>query len=139
MSKTRCAVYLAGGIDGLPYEQAVGWRQQAGKALQRKGFKVIDPTKDLTALHSPKEIVEAALVNINRADVLLVEMNNPGHAYIGTAIEIRWAWIQGKPVICWGTANRNSYFLRYHATELLETLEEAIDRVMAWAEEKIEG
>ncbi|KUK53062.1 MAG: hypothetical protein XD78_1504 [Desulfotomaculum sp. 46_296] len=132
MGKT---VYLAGGIDGLSHEQVMGWRQRAAEALRRNGFDVIDPTwgKDLTVAHDPREIVEADLANVDRAHILLVEMNTPGHAYIGTAIEIRRAWEQGKAIICWGTANRSSYFLRYHATELLETLEEAIDRVVAWA------
>ncbi|NSW84091.1 MAG: nucleoside 2-deoxyribosyltransferase [Syntrophothermus sp.] len=128
-------VYLAGGIDGLSREQATCWRQRATEVLQNKGFEVIDPThgRDMEMVYDPREVVGSAFANVDSADILLVEMNTPGHAYIGTAIEIRRAWEQGKPIICWGTANRSSYFLRYHATEISETLEEAIDRVVAWA------
>jgi len=124
----RPKVYLAGAIDGQPAEAVTRWRRRATEALQREGFEVIDPTwgKDLTATYDPREIVEADLTNVDRADILLVEMNTPGHAYIGTAIEIRRAWEQGKPIICWGTVNRASYFLLYHTSAIYDTLDEAL-------------
>jgi nucleoside 2-deoxyribosyltransferase len=121
-------VYLAGAIDGQPADQVTCWRRKAALVLKENGFSVIDPTegKDLTAFYDPRDIVETDLANVDRADIILLEMNTKGHAYIGTAIEMRRAWEQGKPVICWGTANRESYFLRYHATAMLDTLDEAI-------------
>jgi nucleoside 2-deoxyribosyltransferase len=121
-------VYLAGAIDGQPADQVTCWRRKAVQVLKENGFSVIDPTegKDMTAFYDPRDIVETDLENVDRADILLVEMNTPGHAYIGTAIEIRRAWEQGKPIICWGTVNRASYFLLYHTSAIYDTLDEAL-------------
>ncbi len=125
-------VYLAGAIDGQPEEKVKSWRSQAADCLTKNGFEVIDPTagKDLSATYDPNDIVETDLANVERADIILCEMNTPGHAYIGTAIELRKAWEYGKPIICWGTANRCSYFLQYHALFLMDTLDEALNAII---------
>lgn len=133
--KPRLTVYLAGSVNGHEsWEAVTEWRLYAAGVLEAAGYHVLNPVRGRKPTDTDsKDIVERDLRDISQADILLVEMDHENRAYIGTAIEIRRAWEQGKPIICWGTANRSSYFLRYHATEISETLEEAIDRVVAWA------
>lgn len=127
-------VYLAGAIDGVSREQATGWRAKATEALWKADIGAIDPTKTLDAkgMCEPNFVIYASYIAVRGADILLVEMDNPAHGYIGTAVEMAWAWERKKPIIVWGTANRHSHFLRYYATRIFDTLEEAIAHIIEW-------
>ena len=128
-------IYLAGAIDGVCPIQATSWRAEAAEALQKAGFNTIDPTNkmlDTKETINNTDVVFASVVGVRMSDILLVEMNNSSHGYIGTATEMYWAWAQRKPVIIWGTANRHSHFLRYYATRIFDTLEEAIAHIIDW-------
>lgn len=126
-------VYLAGAINGVTPEFAAGWRQKAGDILRRAGYTVYDPTagKDLehpaanTALYNPAEIVEGDLGDIEKSRIILVEASRDDVPYWGTAMEIRYAYELGKTIIVWGPT-APSYWLQYHATEIFETLDEAL-------------
>lgn len=121
-------VYLAGSINGHDsLETANGWREKATKELGKAGYGALNPLRGrkLTDENS-KEIVERDLEDIQKADIILVEMSHENKAYIGTAIEIRYAWEQGKEIILWGRANRESHWLKYHAHAWFDTLEDAI-------------
>jgi nucleoside 2-deoxyribosyltransferase len=126
-------VYLAGAIDHVPPSFAVKWRQDATSRLEAIGYEVLDPTegKDLyhpavnTDLYTPKQIVESDKAMIDRADILLVEMSRKDIPYIGTSMEILYAWERGKQVYVWG--GPQSYWVRYHATKVFLTLKETLD------------
>ena len=125
-------VYLAGAIDHASPDFAVGWRREATERLEAAGYKVLDPTigKDFsdpninTTAYTPKQIVETDKAMIKRADILLVEMSRDDIPYVGTSMEILYAWERSKQIVVWG--GPKSYWVRYHATKILDTLPEAL-------------
>ena len=119
-------IYLCGAIDAVTTEYAKGWRQTAKAELIKAGFAVIDPTDDMHDDLAIETVVRKDLASVEASDILLVEMNNHNGAYIGTSMEIRKAWEWGKQIIVWGEANLFSYFLNFHQTVRLRTLEEAL-------------
>lgn len=126
-------VYLAGAIDHVSPAFAIGWRQDATKRLEAADYAVLDPTdgKNLydpnvnISTYTPKQIVETDKAMIDRADILLVEMSRKDIPYIGTSMEILYAWERGKQVYVWG--GPQSYWVRYHATKVFLTLKETLD------------
>ncbi len=118
-------VYLSGAIDCVDSYHAISWRDAATVALEALGVRVINPLrrgKEITA----EQAVDGAMEDINDADIILVEVNDPAGGYIGTAIEIREAWRLKKPIIVWGLAFRDSKFLHYHATKTCQSLDYAL-------------
>jgi len=130
MNKT---VYLAGAIDRVSPEFAMSWRQEATKRLGVAGYQVLDPTQDKklehpdvnTTLYTPEQIVETDKQLINRSTIVLAEVSRTDIPYIGTSMEIYFAWERAIPVIVWGGSR--SYWIRYHATKIFDTLGEALD------------
>lgn len=124
----RLAVYLAGSVNGHhSWEAVTRWRLYAAEVLEAAGYYVLDPVRDRGPEDTTKDIVERDLWDIGRTDILLVEMDHPDRAYIGTAMEIRYAWERKKEIILWGNANRDSHWLKYHATAWFGSLEEALE------------
>ena len=126
-------VYLAGPIHHVSPEQAMGWRKKATEILKPWGYEILDPTagKDLydpnvnTRTYTPRHIVETDIGMINKADILLVDISHLVPCW-GTAMEIRHAWTKGKTIITFGAANKESYWIRYHATSMYGRLDEAL-------------
>ncbi|AYO30625.1 hypothetical protein D2962_08305 [Biomaibacter acetigenes] len=124
MAKT---VYLSGSINGQSWHFAKEWRELASAELLQASYNVIDPTEGRKETDTDsKDIVERDLKGIEQADMLLVEMDCSGTAYIGTAMEIRYAWELGKEIIVWGKANRDSHWMRYHTRLWFDTLRDAL-------------
>ncbi len=125
-------VYLAGAIHHVSPSFAVKWRQEAATYLKAIGYGVMDPTegKDLyhpavnTDLYTPRQIVESDKDMIDRADILLVEMSRSDVPYVGTSMEILYAWERDKHIVVWG--GTKSYWVRYHANNVFLTLREAL-------------
>jgi len=124
MNGKHRTIYLCGGIEGLSYDEAYSWRKIAREELQNK-YIILDPLDNKHETWS--QIVKADIENVRDADILLVEMKRYNHAYIGTSMEIRDAWVQGKEIYVWGIANRDNYFLVEAATKFFDTLGEALD------------
>jgi len=108
-------IYLAGPIKGLTFEQAVGWRHRSREVLERHfGFRCIDPVERSLADHdgvldcnsnlglmsSQKAIVAKDRNHVlQRADALLVYLDNAPHVSIGTMIELGWADAKRIPIV----------------------------------------
>ncbi|MDI3548151.1 MAG: hypothetical protein PWR10_1803 [Halanaerobiales bacterium] len=122
-------VYLAGSINGhSAWAVATEWRLYAAGVLETAGFKVLNPLRGRKPTDTnSKDIVERDLQDIVQANILLVEMDHDQMPYIGTSMEIRYAWERGKEIILWGRANRGSHWLKYHATAWFDDLEGALD------------
>ena len=125
-------VYLAGAVDGLSREQARGWRKKAAEKLRKANLIIIDPTLVVNPniTHKAGDVVYKCFQGVADADILLVEMSKNNYGYIGTATEMCWAWAQRKPIIVWGQANRQSYFLKYYASKMFGTLDEALVHII---------
>lgn len=127
--KPKLAVYLAGSVNGHDsWEVVTEWRLYAAGVLEAAGYYVLNPVRGRKPTDTDsKDIVERDLRDISQADILLVEMNHENRAYIGTAMEIRYAWERKKEIILWGRANTGSHWLKYHATAWFKNLEEALE------------
>lgn len=129
LSKQKLGVYLAGSINGHSiWAKAVNWRLNTAITLETLGYQVFNPLRGRKPEdQNSNDIVERDLQDITKADILLVEMDHKDKAYIGTAMEIRYAWERGKEIVIWGQANKESHWLKYHATAWFDDLDQALD------------
>ncbi len=121
---TITTTYLCGPIEGRPIEDARTWRERAKDVLRDAGFTMLDSLEwNLTGGALVAKCFEA----VDEADILLVESNTPGVAYIGTAMEIREASLKpGRVIVVWGSQNRRNPFMRAHVLAWYDDLETAL-------------
>jgi hypothetical protein len=123
-------VYLAGAMDYVG-DYAKGWRQEATFMLTQRGYKVLDPTsipEDQSM--SADEIVQKNTFMQKKSDILLVEYMLEDRAYIGTDYEMAWAKINNQPaVVMCSNQNKDRPYMRYMATKLADTLQDAIEYI----------
>lgn len=123
-------VYLAGAMDYVG-DYAKGWRQESTLMLSLRGYKVLDPTsipEDCTM--SPDEIVQKNLFMQKKSDILLVEYMLENRAYIGTDYEMAWAKMNNQPtVVMCSNQNKDRPYMKYMATRLADTLQDAIEYI----------
>lgn len=107
------SVYLAGPITGLSYRKTLHWRDYAQKVLSPKivvfspmrakeylaGVECIEGSYEDIALSSARGIVARDRFDIQRCDVVLMNVLGAKIVSIGTVIEMGWADICRKPVI----------------------------------------
>jgi hypothetical protein len=79
---------------------------------------------------SPDEIVQKNLFMQKKSDLLLVEYMLENRAYIGTDYEMAWAKMNNQPtvVIC-SNQNKDRPYMKYMATRLADTLQDAIEYI----------
>lgn len=121
-------VYLAGGINGLSDSDASDWREYA---KERLNHDTLDPMRrDYRGKEDESviEIVHGDLDDIAASDVVLASCVRPSW---GTAMEIHYASATlTKPVIAVVPEGQAvSPWLRYYATQVCRTFDEAIDYV----------
>ena len=125
-------VYLAGSIQCEREEFCRGWRKDIIKRFEKyEHIKFLNPIegKDLSAEYDPKVIFETDIDCINQSDIVVVEMAYEDYHYIGSSIEIYHAWRKNIPVIIWGSAHKDHYFLKYLSEWRVENKEQAIDMI----------
>jgi nucleoside 2-deoxyribosyltransferase len=106
-------VYLAGGIAGMSYDEAVAWREYAiskfrfniiglspmrGKAYLAGEKQIADSYAD-KLLSTQRAITVRDHFDTRRADLVLMNLLNAKHVSIGTMIEIGWASAYRVPII----------------------------------------
>ena len=123
-------IYLSGAIDHVTEEEAAGWRDAATRKLEERGYRVLNPLKiEGREGMTDEQIILADLKMISKADALLVEMTRDDIPYVGTSMEIAYAWtLRFLPVVIWGKPK--SIWARYHGP-IAPTLDRAIDLVCA--------
>lgn len=123
-------VFLSGAIEGV---EAYGssWRKEATHMLHLAGYDVLDPTSIIdTGYESPEEIVEKNLFLQRRADIILVEYMIPNRPYIGTDFELTWAKFNGQPAVVFTCDNnKNRVYLKYLATKVASSMQDAIEYI----------
>jgi 8-oxo-dGTP diphosphatase len=116
------AVYLSGGIAGLSADGCNGWRKRAAELLN---CSVLDPMRwerDGRS-HSPNDvIVQRDLRDIDECAALLVKVDDPSW---GTAMEVRYAYQLGLPIIAFGSPKMSSAWLEHHCDAIYSDLEQA--------------
>jgi nucleoside 2-deoxyribosyltransferase len=118
------SIYLCGPINGCTDEQCKDWRAYVTGAWPGR---CIDPmVRDYRGREAQayREIVELDKIDVAEADIILVNYDKPS---VGTSMEVLYAWERGKRIIvvCREDAVISSW-LRYHATHLAHSFDEAL-------------
>jgi hypothetical protein len=123
-------VFLSGAIEGAE-EYGRAWRHVAREILEVHDYKVLDPMGSICAPGaSPGEIVDKNLFLQRKADLLLVEYDLANRSYIGTDYELSYAKMNLQPAIVFcNNDNRDRVYLKYLATKIASTLEDAIEYI----------
>lgn len=143
------SVYLAGPIRGLSFDDSEGWRQRAGDALVACGVVVLSPlrhksylrgetdladTYDWHILSQQRSIVTRDRFDVNRADVLLVNLLDARQVSIGTMMELAWADARRIPSVVVMEEEDNVHdhpFVREMTSFRVPTLREGVNVVVA--------
>lgn len=121
-------IYLAGGIFGLTDAQCNDWRDKVMKELAGL-YKFRNPMvrnyrgKELDP-GIVEEIVTLDKKDIRESDIVLVMAQTPSW---GTAMEILYAYENGKDVISIVQQGRVSPWVIYHSNSLFLSLDEALE------------
>lgn len=120
-------VYLCGPINGCTDDQACTWREWFKK---KKGFAYVDPmVRDYRGKETEdyREIVDLDKRDVRECDYIVVMYTQPS---VGTSMEIFYAWTIGKPVVVINESTKPiSPWLRYHATAIVSSKEEALEKL----------
>ncbi len=138
-------VYLSGQITGLDYEDATDWRVEAAIQLGHRNIGTLSPLRGkeylrglgklenqylgLHALSDPPGIITRDRWDVQRCDVMLVNVLGAERVSIGTMTEFGWADAYRRPIVlAMEEGNVHDHaFVRQLAGYILPTLEEAID------------
>lgn len=130
-------IYLSGPINGTKDSEQV-WRLIATKKLE-KWYDILDPlrrdfrgTKFQTV--NSINIVKQDLQEVDHAHVVLVNSTKSGW---GTAMEVFYAHMKGKPVLFFGASSNPSPWLLAHARNV-KTLSAAISELKKFRKTIIE-
>jgi len=133
-------VYFARAVDGLDRLDLLAAAQLVEADLQRSGLRMTDPVaawsrtaRDTSAAEDPAPLVQSDLGLLRRCDGLLMDMSIADRNYIGCTCELTYAYLWRIPSVVWvgDTGLEQRPWLRYHATVLVHTRQEAIEAVAA--------
>lgn len=133
----RPRVYLSGPINGTNDSEQV-WRLLASRKLE-KWYDILDPLcRDFRGTRfdtvNSVNIVKQDLQEVDHAHVVLVNCAKPGW---GTAMEVFYANMKGKPILFFGASNNPSPWLLAHARNV-KTLSAAISELKKFRKTIIE-
>jgi hypothetical protein len=125
------SVYLCGPINGCSDDEATTWREWFKANVPRVAF--VDPmVRDYRGKESEeyREIVDLDKRDIRGVDVVVVMYVKPS---VGTSMEVFFAWTLGIPVVVIDESGKPlSPWMRYHASAVVASKEEAAAKVAAW-------
>lgn len=135
-------VYLAGPISGLRQAEAVGWRGRAREELAGAGYRVVDPMRGHDSRraeealradghnwpYGPKAVFRRDKHDVERCDIILVNLTAASRVSIFTMMEMAWAEQWNKFVLTvMEDGNIHEHLAVREASSLVvPTLEEAI-------------
>lgn len=136
-------VYLAGGITGLTFERAAGWRRELIAAYPE--IEWLDPLRGKDHLGNgnrplPSDFegdgqiaaVWQDLDDIDRCDAVLMNLMYTSHASIGTMAELGYAFAREKPchVAVDEGGVHDHLFVRVLAATISRSLVDAVEEVL---------
>ena len=126
-------IYLSGGIYKDNAVATDYWREEVSVYLQKHGFIVINPCRNKLVydsdVYTPKEITARDHMDINNADIILINGNPYGdHLGIGTWCELERGHALGKPIIVFSTDERVTEhpWVRDYAARIFNRQEDAL-------------
>jgi nucleoside 2-deoxyribosyltransferase len=116
VDRPTLVLYLAGAITGLSYGEAVAWREETANRLAETAphVRCVDPTRAKRHLANVDQIgphghpgglldghavVARDLWDLDRADVILMNLSGARRASVGCMVELGWARARGRFVI----------------------------------------
>lgn len=122
-------IFLSGPMRGVSREASLGWRLKAEEYLS-ENFKVLHAFRmreEKETFTDSRAAVARDLNDIKNADILLVCDTFVDASMIGTSMEVFYAYEQKIPIIVFGNAHENDYWLTYHTHLRTKDLKEACD------------
>jgi len=127
-------VYLAGPMEHVSAEDAMGWRTKAELALWRAEVQTLNPCRRIHNFEKRymKRIFELDLRDIQESDVILVNLDKPEVAKHGTAMEVFYAsYVLRKPVVAFkADANVIHPFFESLVTEWRSDVDKACETII---------
>lgn len=132
MTSSRKTVFLSGPMSGIPRAEGLSWRRKAQELLNEKAntLHAYRGREEREPFPCSKAAVVRDKNDISRSDVVIVNDTFTNASMIGTSMEVLYACEANKPVIVFGNAHSGDYWLEYHSTARVETLEEACEIVL---------
>ena len=128
-------VYLAGPILGCTDEECRAWREDVARRIRGRCLNPM--RRDYRGREDDyiTELVEADKADIDESDIVLVNYTRPS---TGTSMEIMCAWWAEKTVIVVVPPDEPvSPWIHYHATMVVDSMDEAIRRINAFNGEEV--
>jgi nucleoside 2-deoxyribosyltransferase len=132
-------VYLAGSIEGIPFEEATRWRETATSFFKEYNIKTLDPTRRKKFHDQPysqnlaRKIVKMDMDDISKSQVVLMNLKDRGAGKAwGTICELMISAYSNKTIIVVLEENFKHPFLDVFATEIHHSLEEALKATLAY-------
>lgn len=125
MGKGR--IFLSGPMRGVVRSDALSWRKAAAELL-KDHFEVrhaMRGREEKETFPDFRLAIIRDLQDITRSHAMLVNDTFEGVSMIGTAMEVFWACQQKIPVIVFGNAHKDDYWLNHHIHARSASLEEA--------------
>lgn len=140
-------VYLAGPITGLTYDNCTEWRQQVKDSVPshimtlspmrgKQRLKEISENKPILDCYNDNPLTTEKGINVRdyydvqRSDLIFVNLLGAKSISIGTVMEIAWARAFGKPTIVLmekeGNVHNHS-MVKYASSFIIDNLEEGIE------------
>ncbi|WP_433378487.1 hypothetical protein ACQPZX_11770 [Actinoplanes sp. CA-142083] len=133
-------VYFARAVDGLDRAGVLAAAQLVADHLQASGLRMTDPVEVWTravrqnsATDDPAGLVQSDLGLLRRSDGVLMDMSIRDRNYIGCTCELTYAYLWRIPSVVWvgDTGLEQRPWLRYHATAVVNSRQEAVEALAA--------
>ncbi len=141
-------VYYARAMDGLTEDEVLAGPRRIQAMVDASRMAVIDPYMEqrilrdrrlqLDADEFAREIVDSDLELLRRSDVVLMDLSLAGRIYVGCICELVYAHLYRIPVVVnvGSTGIEERIWLRYHASKICHSLQEAVDSLEAAISER---
>lgn len=127
-------VYLSTAIDLVEPADVARRYRIAEDMLRGSGFRLVNAhalgkMTDAVDQVDPAGITEQALSLIYESDFVLTDLSRPNHTYIGCICEMVYAYLWQKPIVVLVGHSGNEWrpWLRFHASHICTTLDQALD------------
>jgi len=120
-------IFLIGAMRGMDRKDSLLWREEAKKKLSEHFivYHAMRGREEKETFSDPKSAVMRDKQDILSADIILVNDTIKGMSMIGTSMEILIAYINHKTIIAFGDAHKGDYWMDYHITCRVSTVDEA--------------